>query len=175
MTIQPIVYESAFSGCRFGLPPSRPLYWLAEFGSDVAELGRCHTGELALRERHAVGQRGRGCLGRGARINRTVQAHRLRGEQLADVRRTHGALVAAAEANVAYRRPLRPDLVGVGVKALAVLGVAVAGIQRKILGARRWCWASGRRISVNTSFTVKPPVTGGVGPPLPAAEPCWLR
>jgi hypothetical protein len=47
----PTVLVVAFSGVRFGLPPSRPLYWPAGFG-----VGLCPTAQ-PLRDAAEVGRR----------------------------------------------------------------------------------------------------------------------
>jgi len=86
----------------------------------------------------------RDTLGRGgrpgvsaARIAVDVeQVEALRGEQLDDVRRTDGGLVAATDLEGSHRRPVETDLVGVGVD-VAVIRVAVGEVGDEVVSEGR--------------------------------------
>ena len=64
------------------------------------------------------------------------QVEALRREQLDDVRRAHRTLIARAEPDVLDRRPVAAELVGVGLDARAVVGVAIRRVERQLLRAR---------------------------------------
>ena len=121
---------SAVSGCRSGLPPTKPLYCAAGFSSMLPYCAavtpvRAHCVERQRRRRSR------------AHVDRAVEADRLRTVQLGDVRHTHGALIARPRADVLDRRPLETELVGVGREVEAVVGVAIARLSRHALRERR--------------------------------------
>src|SRR6185436_11316905 len=71
---------------------------------------------------------------RAAGIARGIeQVEALSREQLDDVGRTDRLLVAGAQANVGYRRPLEAELVSVGLHAIAIVRIAVGGVEREAL------------------------------------------
>src|SRR5262249_44352863 len=98
---------------QVGITTELTVVLTGRVGTDPAVLSGWHAREYALRL----------CRLRGwarARIGCTVEADGLRQEQLVDVRRTHGALIARADAEVLQRGPLETRLVGVGLEAFAV-------------------------------------------------------
>ncbi len=82
----------------------------------------------------AQGRRMDGVGGAGVLGDLAGVGHRLRREQLQDVRCTDRLLVGGAEPHVADRRPFAPDLVGVGLDAGGIVREPVAELQVQVLG-----------------------------------------
>src|SRR6185437_13516225 len=104
--------------------------------------GRIRDESPVLRSRHArphaLSQGGRGRSGRraGARVERALQGEHLLREQLLQVRSTHRAVIAGAQAYVGCRRPGETELVRVGVESDGIGGVAIADLRGQLLRER---------------------------------------
>ena len=122
---------SLISGFRFGLPPNWPLYWLAGFFSMARTWAVVRWKTLAQ-----VATSGLPAVrpAQGSMVPSSADV--LRREQLDDVRRADGAVVAGAEAQAVDDLPVAGHLVGVGVADRGVVGEAVAELQRDVLGER---------------------------------------
>ena len=139
-------------GCRATPEPTRP---------------RARPSRRILRDARLriAGRRTAGIAGR------VEQVEALRGEQLDDVGRTDRTLVAAAQADVGNRRPLEAELVGVGLDAVAVVGVAIGGVEREALGKRPGPARAGRGPPRTARSTLVAPLMPIVAPPEPASWP----
>ncbi len=95
---------------------------------DVAELSRLHAGTRALLLGHTSWRRTDGPA--RARIAVERELHARPQEQLLNVRRAYGTLVAGAQANVFHRRPVEAQLVRVGLEVEVIVRVAIPGFER---------------------------------------------